>query len=69
MELKAVAHRVKGSSSNLGAKRVAEIAREAEYRWTQGDLNEAAELIERLDHAVGEFRRAVEQVRTRGAVE
>ena len=46
-----------------------EIAREAEYRWTQGDLDEAADLIERLDHAVGEFRRAVEQVRTRGAVE
>ncbi|MFH1717314.1 MAG: response regulator, partial [Planctomycetota bacterium] len=46
--VKSFAHAIKGSSANMGAKRLSEVAYSLERMSSQGDLSEAAELLEKI---------------------
>jgi two-component system, sensor histidine kinase and response regulator len=67
-ELQAVAHRVKGAAANLGAKRLAAHARDAEHCWTQGALTDAEGRIDVLEDAVEAFRHETARLLDAGAV-
>jgi HPt (histidine-containing phosphotransfer) domain-containing protein len=53
-----VAHKLKGSSSTLGATRVAQILGELETAATEGDLSDGAALIARLRQGLDDTRTA-----------
>ena len=53
-----VAHKLKGSSSTLGATRVAQILDELETAATEGDLSDGAALIARLRRGLDDTRTA-----------
>ena len=67
-ELKAVAHRLKGAASNLGAKRLAEATRYAEVAWNAGDMSDAQKRVERVRISYDEFCAAVTVARSAAAV-
>jgi len=46
--VKSFAHAIKGSSANMGAKRLSDVAYCLERMSSQGDLSEAAELLEKI---------------------
>jgi CheY-like chemotaxis protein len=55
-----IAHALKGSSSNMGAKRMAKICAELEYVGASGDLSYAPELLGRLEEEFSRVRPALE---------
>ena len=65
-ELKAVAHRIKGASSNIGAKKIAAHARDAERIWGMEDLTDAAERIEAIASSFAEFQVECDRVSQSG---
>ncbi len=46
--VKSCAHAIKGSSANLGAKRLSELARLLEHRASVSDLSQAQELLQKI---------------------
>ncbi len=54
------AHTLKGSSANVGASHIAELAKELQFRGEQGDLQGVAEWIEAVEV---EFERVLGEVR------
>ena len=63
-ELRALAHRLKGSALNLGAARVAEVSLALEETGREGCAEEAAPLLAELEAALGEASAALESYRT-----
>jgi two-component system, sensor histidine kinase and response regulator len=59
--LREAAHGIKGSASNLGARRLAGVCLRIETAARQGDLAAAAELLDRLDDEFGRVRFVLEQ--------
>jgi HPt (histidine-containing phosphotransfer) domain-containing protein len=55
-----IAHALKGSSGNMGAKRMAKICAELEYAGASGDLSYAPELLGRLEEEFSRVRPALE---------
>ncbi len=53
--LASVAHRLKGSAANIGAKRLARAARDAEARWVAGDGLQANVLLDTIVHRAREL--------------
>jgi signal transduction histidine kinase/CheY-like chemotaxis protein/HPt (histidine-containing phosphotransfer) domain-containing protein len=53
--LASVAHRLKGSAANIGAKRLARDARDAEARWSVADGHRAEALVDRIVQRVREL--------------
>lgn len=68
-ELMATAHRIKGAAGNLGAKRIASYAREAEEEWKTGALEDAEDRIRTIRQGFEEFMIEAERVREGTAVE
>jgi HPt (histidine-containing phosphotransfer) domain-containing protein len=62
-----IAHTLKGSSGNMGAKRMAKICAELQNDGTSGDLRRAAELLGRLEEEFGRVRPALETEAARGS--
>jgi two-component system sensor histidine kinase/response regulator len=60
------AHTLKGSSGNMGAKRMAELCAELQDAGTSGDLSCAPELLERLEAEFERVRPALEAELARG---
>ncbi len=58
--VKEAAHALKGSSSNMGASRMAEICARLEEAGTLGDLIEAPDLLKRLETEFAQARSALE---------
>ncbi|MDP9426112.1 MAG: Hpt domain-containing protein [Actinomycetota bacterium] len=58
--VKEVSHALKGSSSNMGASRMAEICARLEEAGTLGDLIEAPDLLKRLETEFAQARSALE---------
>jgi two-component system sensor histidine kinase/response regulator len=58
--VKQIAHTLKGSSGNMGAKRMAKICAELEYVGASGDLSYAPELLGRLEEEFSRVRPALE---------
>ncbi len=54
-----VAHALKGSSGNMGAKGMASICAKLEEAGSAGDLSRAPELLARLDAEFGRVRQAL----------
>jgi two-component system, sensor histidine kinase and response regulator len=63
-----IAHTLKGSSGNMGAKKMAEICGELQNAGASGDLARAPRLLERLEEEFGRVRPALEAelARSRG---
>jgi two-component system, sensor histidine kinase and response regulator len=55
-----IAHALKGSSGNMGAKRMAKICAELEYVGASGDLSYAPEVLGRLEEEFSRVRPALE---------
>jgi CheY-like chemotaxis protein len=62
-EMALAAHRLKGAASNLGGRRLAAEAQEAEQAWSAGLLDGASERIDGLEASVRDFRTAVSTAR------
>ena len=62
-ELAAVAHRLKGAAANLGAKRIAAIARDAEEEWTAERLADAERRVAAFAAGFAEFSEEVRDKR------
>jgi CheY-like chemotaxis protein/HPt (histidine-containing phosphotransfer) domain-containing protein len=56
-----IAHTLKGSSGNMGAKRMAEICAQLQEAGASGDLARAPELLRRLEEEFGRVRPALEE--------
>ena len=59
--LREASHGIKGSASNLGARRLAGVCLKIETAARQGDLTAAAHLLDRLDDEFGRVRFVLEQ--------
>lgn len=59
--VKSYAHGIKGSSANLGAKRLSELACLLEHRASQGDLSQARALLEKIKVEFKRFESFVSQ--------
>ncbi|MCA9737293.1 MAG: response regulator, partial [Gemmatimonadetes bacterium] len=65
-ELKAVAHRLRGSAANVGARAVHRVAGELEPRFAKGDLTVAVQGVAQLKQAMSDFREATHLMRPAG---
>ncbi len=54
-----VSHTLKGSSGNMGARRMAELCAQLEEAGASGDLSRSSELLERLEEEFGRVDRAL----------
>ena len=61
-DLKPAAHRLKGSSATLGAKRMASVCRELESLGTHDDITAAAPMLDRLERIATESFKALREL-------
>lgn len=59
--IQSCAHSIKGSTANLGAKRLSELACLLEHRASQGDLSQARELFQKIKAEFERFESFVSQ--------
>ena len=66
-ELRRAAHSLKSNGQTFGAERFAELCRDLEQRARSGDLDDAAELIDRIEREYGPLEEALGKLRAQPA--
>jgi HPt (histidine-containing phosphotransfer) domain-containing protein len=62
MALRKAAHALKGASANIGAMRMADIARQLQMLDEDGPINGTQDLIEQLDEEFGRVQSDIEDI-------